>query len=156
MAYTDSLTGIFNRRKCEEEFVNMDQSGKTFGMISFDLNNLKTTNDTKGHEMGDLLIRSFAQILNDTFGKHGLVCRMGGDEFIVLFPSMKGVNLPVLYDNLQKNIDRTNARIPNLDISTAYGFCDNSSPPEWKSSDVYREADAMMYQHKIAMKGTAR
>lgn len=156
MAYTDSLTGIFNRRKCEEEFVNMDQSGNTFGMISFDLNNLKTTNDTKGHEMGDLLIRSFAQILNDTFGKHGLVCRMGGDEFIVLFPSMKGVNLPVLYDNLQKNIDSTNARIPNLDISTAYGFCDNSKHPEWKSSDVYREADAMMYQHKIAMKGAAR
>lgn len=156
MAYTDSLTGIFNRRKCEEEFVNMDQSGKTFGMISFDLNNLKTTNDTKGHEMGDLLIRSFAQILNDTFGKHGLVCRMGGDEFIVLFPSMKGVNLPVLYDTLQKNIDSTNARIPNLDISTAYGFCDNSKHPEWKSSDVYREADALMYQHKIAMKGAAR
>lgn len=156
MAYTDSLTGIYNRRRCEEEFVNMDQSGKTFGIISFDLNNLKTTNDTKGHEMGDLLIRSFARILDDTFGKYGLVCRMGGDEFIVLFPNMKGVNLPALYSDLQKNIDSTNAKIPNLDISTAYGFCDNSKHPEWKSSDVYREADALMYQHKIAMKGTAR
>lgn len=156
MAYTDSLTGIYNRRRCEEEFVNMDQSGKTFGIISFDLNNLKTINDSKGHEMGDLLIRSFARILDDTFGKQGIVCRMGGDEFIVLFPNMKGVNLPALYSDLQKNIDSTNARIPNLDISTAYGFCDNSKHPEWKSADVYREADALMYQHKIAMKGTAR
>ena len=63
LAYQDSLTGLFNRRKCEEEFKHMNESDQPFGMISFDLNNLKKINDTKGHEMGDKLICAFATIL---------------------------------------------------------------------------------------------
>lgn len=152
MAYKDPLTQIGNRRKCDEEFTKLDASNKVVGIICFDLNNLKKTNDIEGHEKGDLLIRSFAEVLDKTFGKGGLVCRMGGDEFTVIFPNMKGIDIDKLFDNLKENIQKKNEDVPGLNISTAYGFCDNSVNREWKSMDVYKEADKRMYEHKMSMK----
>lgn len=152
MAYKDSLTEISNRRRCEEEFVRMDESDKTYGMICFDLNNLKKTNDILGHEKGDLLIRSFAEVLNETYGEVGIPCRMGGDEFIVLFPDVTDINLRELYANLKDNIIKKNSVIEGVRITTAIGYSDNSVHKEWKSADIYREADKKMYNNKVAMK----
>ena len=152
MAYTDSLTEISNRRRCEKEFEKMDMSDKTYGMICFDLNNLKKANDILGHEKGDLLIRSFAEVLNETYGEVGIPCRMGGDEFIVLFPDVTGINLRELYDRLKENIIRKNSEIEGVRITTAIGYSDNSVHKEWKSADIYRDADRKMYNNKMAMK----
>lgn len=152
MAYKDPLTQISNRRRCDEELEALDKTNKVFGIISFDLNNLKKVNDIEGHEKGDLLIRSFAEVLDETYGKLGIVCRMGGDEFTVVFPNMKNVEIDKLDAQLKENIIKKNEMNPGLNISTAYGFCDNSVNREWKSADIYREADKKMYENKIAMK----
>lgn len=152
MAYLDPLTQIGNRRKCDEEFKKLDKTNAVYGMISFDLNNLKKVNDNEGHEKGDLLIRSFAEVLKTTYEKYGVVCRMGGDEFIVVFPSLKNVDIDKLDKQLHANIDKKNKEIPDLNISTAYGFSDNRNNHEWKSADIYRDADRKMYENKIAMK----
>lgn len=152
MAYKDSLTQIGNRRKCDEVLADLDERGKTFGMICFDLNNLKKVNDIEGHEKGDLLIRSFAEVLSKTFEEYGIVCRMGGDEFTVILPDMGKIDTDKLFEKLQDNISKKNEEIPGLNISTAYGFSHNCLHSDWTSNDIYRDADQKMYDNKMAMK----
>ena len=101
MAYIDDLTGLANRRKCEQVWDGLDESKENYGIFAFDLNLLKQTNDTKGHAVGDLLIRTFAKTLSKVFSEYGVVGRIGGDEFVVFIDDVKkaiekykGENIP--------------------------------------------------------------
>lgn len=152
LAYTDALTGISNRRRCEEELDRIDNEDKNYGILAFDLNNLKHTNDSKGHEQGDLLITEFAKILERIFGEIAVVGRMGGDEFIVIMADMDKIVLNTLLEKMKKQIEMTNEIHPELHMSVAYGFCRKD---EYKGMDVkavYRKADARMYDMKLSMK----
>ncbi len=152
LAYTDSLTGLANRRKCEDLFDELDISEKVYGILTFDLNNLKLTNDTQGHESGDLLLIKFADVLQSIFGEAGTVCRMGGDEFIVIIRDIKVVDVRALVDKMEAAIERINQEDENLHLSTAYGFCRSNEPRCKDVKSVYRKADARMYKQKNAMK----
>jgi diguanylate cyclase (GGDEF)-like protein len=151
MAYTDALTGIYNRRKCEEEWDKLD-AGRNYGILAFDLNNLKKMNDTNGHEMGDLLIKTFAEVLQTVFGENGVVGRMGGDEFMVIFPDMSKIELDRLLKKFEKQIEKVNEQTKNLNMSAAYGYCGQAENPGCDAREIYRMADARMYEKKIAMK----
>lgn len=155
MAYHDDMTGIANRRRCEELWDSLDESRNNYGIFAFDLNFLKKTNDTKGHAMGDLLIQSFAQVLSKIFQEVGVVGRIGGDEFVVIIPDMKNVDKQELTKQLEEEIKRTNMENPDLHLSTAYGFCSHDEYPDFDSRKIYRKADEFMYEKKVAMK-TAR
>lgn len=152
IAYTDALTGISNRRKCEEVFDELDK-GNNYGILAFDLNNLKKMNDSNGHEKGDLLIKTFAQTLESIFGEYGTVGRMGGDEFMVLFPDMSKVNLDSLIVKFEEKTKQVNEQMPELmNMSAAYGYCGRTENPHSDAREIYRMADAKMYEKKIAMK----
>jgi diguanylate cyclase (GGDEF)-like protein len=151
MAYTDALTGISNRRRCEEEWDKLD-TYRNFGILAFDLNNLKKMNDTKGHEMGDLLIKTFASVLNEAFGEVGVVGRMGGDEFMVIFQDMSKVDLDALMVKFEACVEKANKEHENLNMSAAYGYCGSQENPGCDAREIYRMADARMYEKKIAMK----
>lgn len=152
MAYVDEMTGVANRRRCEEIWDSLDKNESDYGIFAYDLNFLKKTNDTKGHAMGDLLIRSFAQCLSRVFEKHGTVGRIGGDEFVVFISDMKNINIQSLIKQLEDEIEKTNLENPDLNISTAYGFCSHREYPNYDSRTIYRTADSNMYENKIAMK----
>lgn len=152
MAYIDELTGVANRRRCEEIWNSLDESGENYGIFAFDLNFLKRTNDTMGHMVGDKLIKLFAQCLSNVFEEYGTVGRIGGDEFIVFIPSMKKVNKKYLEKLLEQEIELMNQKNPELQISTAYGFCAHAEYPEYDARKLYRKADAIMYENKAAMK----
>ncbi|MCI7789361.1 MAG: GGDEF domain-containing protein, partial [Lachnospiraceae bacterium] len=152
MAYHDDMTGIANRRRCEELWDSLDESRNNYGIFAFDLNFLKKTNDTKGHAMGDLLIQSFAQVLSKIFQEVGVVGRIGGDEFVVIIPDMNNVDKQELTKQLEEEIKRTNMENPDLHLSTAYGFCSHDEYPDFDSRKIYRKADEFMYEKKVAMK----
>lgn len=152
MAYHDDMTGIANRRRCEELWDSLDESRNNYGIFAFDLNFLKKTNDTKGHAMGDFLIQSFAQVLSKIFQEVGVVGRIGGDEFVVIIPDMNNVDKQELTKQLEEEIKRTNMENPDLHLSTAYGFCSHDEYPDFDSRKIYRKADEFMYEKKVAMK----
>jgi diguanylate cyclase (GGDEF)-like protein len=155
MAYSDVLTGIYNRRKCEEAMDEIDSTkNKNFAIISFDLNNLKITNDTLGHEKGDLLLKSFASVLDEVFGGYATVGRMGGDEFIVIFTNTALINIGFLLERLNRRVEKVNERYTDLGISVAYGCCSSRDYPGRSAREIYRVADSLMYERKIAMKRT--
>lgn len=156
MAYVDGLTGVANRRRCEEIWDSFDREAIDYGIYSFDLNFLKKTNDTMGHAEGDELIKRFAGVLSLVFGQVGTVGRFGGDEFVVFIPDMENVNIQQLEQHMEEEIGKENKKSSGPKLSAAYGFCRHRDYPELDSRQIYRIADQNMYQKKAEMKGEIR
>lgn len=87
-ARTDALTGLYNRTafaKYTEHYIVQDENaGKIAALMLIDIDNFKQANDTMGHAYGDHILMVFSEILTEAAGRHALVGRLGGDEFIVL------------------------------------------------------------------------
>ena len=161
-AYEDPVTGLYNRAYSEKRFKELSKKKTPFLLINMDLNGLKKTNDTYGHEVGDRLIFRFATALSEGFSDIGETYRMGGDEFMVLVaePDMKKVR-----EAFQKLFERTEAYSYGLPtkLSFAYGmaasgqFEDVPEEHEGKRAElVYQLADQKMYAMKQAQKNTSQ
>ena len=83
-ASTDPLTGLANRRRCLREISNRIRLRTPFGILLFDLNKFKRVNDTLGHAAGDSLLQQVSRRLSEQAFQEDLVCRWGGDEFVVV------------------------------------------------------------------------
>lgn len=90
LAYTDYLTGLANRRafieRAEEILFQMQRTSGELAVLLLDLDHFKLINDMYGHEVGDLVLKRFAQICHKTLRKVDLVGRLGGEEFAILLP----------------------------------------------------------------------
>lgn len=85
-AQTDPLTGLFNRRTLDSFIQNWISQNQAFSIMVMDLDNFKRVNDTYGHEMGDEVLKFLAHSLQRLMGKDNVICRFGGEEFVVLVP----------------------------------------------------------------------
>ena len=85
----DELTGLFNRRKYQDDVREYQRSpSRTVGIIFADVDNLKITNDAKGHEAGDKLILRVTDKLRQAFYGHAIY-RVGGDEFVIVVKDLE-------------------------------------------------------------------
>jgi diguanylate cyclase (GGDEF)-like protein/PAS domain S-box-containing protein len=86
----DSLTGLYNRRyfqeSLEREIRRVKRKGSTLGVMMLDLDRFKQFNDSFGHEAGDLLLRSLADLLHRRVRGEDVACRYGGEEFALILP----------------------------------------------------------------------
>ncbi|MFC5529339.1 sensor domain-containing diguanylate cyclase [Cohnella yongneupensis] len=85
-AQTDPLTGLYNRRTLDQFVKQYISQGMSFSILIMDLDNFKKVNDTYGHDRGDEVLRFLANALRDNLGEDCLICRFGGEEFVVLVP----------------------------------------------------------------------
>jgi diguanylate cyclase (GGDEF)-like protein len=90
LAAHDSLTGLFNRRRFDEELARELAESKRLqrggALLWFDLDNFKRVNDTHGHSVGDEVLISFAELLKSESRAYSALARFGGDEFVMLVP----------------------------------------------------------------------
>ena len=151
-AKRDSLTGLRNTTSYKswvEEF-DKDIKNKTanFGVAVFDLNQLKKTNDTYGHDVGDKLIAASAKLISAIF-KRSPVFRIGGDEFLAVLQHRDLETCEKLFVKLDLECAKTfideNGEIP---ISVARGFARFDSDKDSNFNDVFKRADNAMYEHK--------
>ncbi|RLJ59333.1 diguanylate cyclase [Litoreibacter meonggei] len=84
-AYTDTLTGLQNRRSMDSLLRHLEASGEPFGLMHLDLDHFKQVNDTFGHGAGDHVLKVVAGVLQDETRASDLVARVGGDEFVLIF-----------------------------------------------------------------------
>ena len=85
-ANTDPLTGLLNRRSLENQVRAMRNGQVPFAVVLADLDHFKILNDTHGHDAGDRALRVFARTMRTVVGRDDLVCRYGGEEFVLVLP----------------------------------------------------------------------
>lgn len=87
-ASTDGLTGLPNRRQLEADIAVLVESETPFVMVIADLDKFKRLNDTYGHEVGDKALQLFARVLAENVRGNDVVARLGGEEFVLVYPNM--------------------------------------------------------------------
>ncbi len=87
-AATDALTGLLNRRALHERATAVQSCESVYSVAIADLDHFKALNDTFGHETGDAAIVAFARALTQATVGRDVVCRLGGEEFVVMFPGV--------------------------------------------------------------------
>ncbi len=148
LAYTDPLTGLSNRARCEQMITMLTEEHATYTIISLDLNKLKQVNDTLGHHEGDRLITGFSTILTDCFWDANLIGRMGGDEFIVILLEDRALNVTRRIHELYALINEWNHKEQNFKYSVSYGYAYSYEVPSGSAQEVYMLADNRMYEMK--------
>lgn len=150
LSYRDSLTGLYNRRYLDvkgQQFVNKAAGPLT--VIMADCNYLKHTNDTYGHEYGDLLLKRAARIIRDALPTSSIVLRIGGDEFLLLCPGCSAAQAQALLADIRARFAReSDDRIP---LSVAFGCCTQEQAP-FSLREAYHSADRAMYLDKHRIK----
>ena len=147
MAATDGLTGLGNRRGFDNEAdMIMERGGISETIVvMMDVNGLKQVNDTYGHEAGDALLISAANVMKDAFSEYGSVYRTGGDEFIALL-NTKEDRMPELRDRLDTlAAGQTFPGKYTLSISMGWAV---SSGDNDSIAAMERKADERMYMDK--------
>lgn len=93
-AFTDTLTGLKNRRASDSLLERLEKTNASFGLMHLDLDYFKQVNDTHGHAAGDYVLQHVASALKSATRADDLVARVGGDEFVLIFKDC--VDLAVL------------------------------------------------------------
>lgn len=148
MLQVDAVTGLLNRR-CYD--VNITDMGSRSVIVLLDIDQFKRVNDTYGHSVGDLCLRSVAQELTAVYGRYGLCYRIGGDEFcVVLHDSLE--KLPMLNQLFLARIRRLQERDSRMSgVSMGYAYYDAAAS---NIRDVIQEADTMLYRNKTWQSGS--
>ena len=155
LAYKDGLTGVRNQASYMD-YVNelqkqMNQGKVKFAVGVFDVNELKKTNDTFGHEYGDQLIKSASMLICKVFS-HSPVFRIGGDEFVVILQNSdyeEKEQLFTEFDEKMKSVIVDSSH--DISLSIAYGIACYTK--EMDTYDmVFQAADHAMYEKKKEMK----
>ena len=155
MAYHDSLTGLPNRKLFSDRLgialTQAQRNKKEVGIAMLDLDNFKEVNDTLGHAGGGLLLKAAAERLSAALRKSDTVARMGGDEFVLILPELKGMEDAIQV--AQKIVD--SFRKPflidthQLVVTTSIGIA--VYPNDGMDGDILlKNADIAMYQAKEA------
>ncbi|MDP2791595.1 MAG: sensor domain-containing diguanylate cyclase [Rectinemataceae bacterium] len=154
LSVTDDLTGLYNRRgftlAAEQELKHARRLKEGLVLLFFDLDNLKTINDTCGHAEGDKAIMEAARILRCAFRESDIVARWGGDEFIVLaldVPHGRIQSLLVRIDKVAQNYNQEHTFAHAITFSRGTAHYDPASPSSL--AELEKAADAMMYDEKL-------
>ena len=146
----DLLTGVNNRNAMNNrvlQFVSGEVHYRTVSVSFADLNGLKPINDNEGHNAGDALLKSAAEILKQTFSDCEIY-RAGGDEFVVVAIDVPKESLEARVETLRKK-----SKVKG-NVSFAIGFYHDENGGDIRKA--MREADALMYEDKKAHYSTAR
>lgn len=153
-AIIDHLTRLYNRRffdNCLKEIIlKTKQRKQPLSLIMIDINDFKAINDTYGHPIGDQVLQQFAQIMRRAVRRIDLVCRYGGDKFVIISPGSSKKTTQYIANRIVNSvkqrkmvIDGGDAVYLNLSIGLAT-FPDDASCPK----TLIKKADELLYEMK--------
>lgn len=145
-AATDSLTGLLNRRSFETQVAQARRDTPLVSIAMADLDHFKSLNDTYGHETGDRALRLFAQVLSGSVRHRDLVCRQGGEEFVVALLGCEGGTAHNILDTVRARLNAaiTVAGLPAFTVS--FGLVEGRDEDEL--SVLTARADAALFRAK--------
>jgi diguanylate cyclase (GGDEF)-like protein len=162
LAREDYLTGILNRRAFTEraidEVANAIRFKRPISLLLFDLDHFKDVNDKYGHAVGDLVLKSVAAVSKDTCRDGELVCRFGGEEFVILLHATEASFAQSLAERLRQALKEIEVEADRqvIKIAASFGLISlNTAEPSKASAEqvverLLAKADKMMYEVKVS------
>mgnify|MGYP001215709447 CR=1 FL=1 len=152
LAMTDGLTGLFNQRYFDinlgKEVRRALRYRKDLSVAIIDLDNFKQLNDTRGHVFGDLVLKRFGEILMSTSREEDIVCRYGGEEFVLLLPEVSTSGTIHLLERVREKIHSTPFFSEHRITFSAGVACFPTHYDEEDALSIVRAADRALYQAK--------
>lgn len=153
-AVVDSLTGLHNRRYLESHLASLIETAadrsRPLSLMILDLDHFKQVNDTYGHEAGDEVLRAFAGRLRSTVRGADLVCRLGGEEFIIVMPETSLEVAGTVAERVRQaiggslfSIEKGARQIP---VTVSIGIAERRSDKD--PERLLRRADRALYRSK--------
>jgi diguanylate cyclase (GGDEF)-like protein len=156
-ALMDGLTGLANRRQCEEsladELARVERFGGSLAVVVADLDWFKDVNDRYGHPAGDSLLRDFALLLQETLRDVDLAGRWGGEEFLLILPGTDLAGGAQVAERVRAALaSRIVLTVEGTPIPVTASFGVAAVPPAKTASELFAAADAALYEAKRAGK----
>jgi diguanylate cyclase (GGDEF)-like protein len=156
-ALVDGLTGIANRRQCEDalvaEIARAERLDSTLTLVLADLDDFKAVNDAHGHAVGDDVLRTFADVLRSTVRDTDLAGRWGGEEFLLLLPGAEAVGAAQLADRVREAFaERSSIGRDGEIVTVTCSFGVAQYRPGDTQRELFGAADRALYQAKRAGK----
>jgi diguanylate cyclase (GGDEF)-like protein/PAS domain S-box-containing protein len=163
LAGRDMLTGLFNRRRFQEELdrelIRHRRYGGGGAVLALDLDGFKHVNDSLGHAAGDELIASLAGTMRRTLRDSDIIARIGGDEFVVILPEADEHAAVLASERLLSAIGRdgiTFSSNRHAQVTTSIGVAAFDVAKHLLAEEILHEADIAMYEAKAAGKNRIR
>jgi two-component system cell cycle response regulator len=155
MAITDGLTGLHNRRYMESHLGTLvDQAsmrGKPLAVLVLDIDYFKAVNDTWGHDAGDEVLREFAQRLRKSVRGIDLVCRLGGEEFVVVMPDTDAGVASIVAERIRNRVAGEPFAIHKgaraIDVTVSIGMAQRLGG-DTDADTILKRADQALYRAK--------
>jgi two-component system cell cycle response regulator len=145
LAVRDGLTGLFNRRYFNElimvEVNRLKRSPVALSLLMLDIDNFKNYNDNQGHPAGDILLKDAAKVFKNSVRPSDIVCRYGGEEFIIILPQTDKTAAKIVSERLRVQVE--------LYLPTTVSIGIASIPEDTQEiSGLIEKADNALYQAK--------
>ncbi len=149
----DELTGVYNRRvgltMLEQEIHQSQREGKPLSICFVDINGLKKVNDTWGHDEGDFLIQSISGVMREELRKGDLLCRLGGDEFLMVYKNCNYANAVKIWERIDEELRELNSEsLKEYEISVSRGILEYNQSLHADVHEFINQADKKMYVNK--------
>ena len=146
----DALTGLYNRMAYEMFMGETDR--ENIALLLIDVDRFKTINDTYGHDVGDRILQKVAVILKNSFRSVDIICRIGGDEFIVILTRANSSMSQMVVEKIARAnelLQNPDDGLPKTSVSAGAAFADRQNP----RGDIFKDADTALYRMKEAGRG---
>jgi diguanylate cyclase (GGDEF)-like protein len=157
LAHFDNLTGCYSRgyglALLEEQIKTANRKKNSILLLYLDVDKFKEINDTYGHKEGDSLLKEGVQLFKSTLREVDIICRIGGDEFLLIFPDNSLNNVPLIRERLSKNLEKLNKSLNKpykISFSTGLSVYDPFNPQSVEK--LIHLADQAMYEDKSKKK----
>ena len=155
-AMHDALTGAYTFRvlssRLEEELNRASRTGTSIAVLFIDLDKFKPVNDVHGHAAGNLILRNVARILTEATRTSDIVCRYGGDEFVIILVNPDREGAGQVAEQIRERVAdmriATNEGYAGVTLSIGVAYHSGVTQAELSAEDLMAEADAALYVAK--------
>ena len=154
LASFDPLTGLNNRRFLERHLARLIDDARArcspLALMIVDIDHFKRVNDTFGHDVGDEILKAFSQRLRAVIRAGDLLCRLGGEEFVMVLPGADSANAASIAERARLAIEQEDFAVASasrpLAITASIGLAEGGETQDWR--ELYRRADQALYRAK--------
>jgi diguanylate cyclase (GGDEF)-like protein len=150
-AVIDQLTGMLNRKALSTRVVELAQqselTGESVGIVVGDLDHFKSVNDTRGHSVGDAVLKEVAYLLRKQLRAFDLAYRLGGEEFLILLPGADLAGAAELAERLREGVGAEGVA-GGVAITMSFGVGASEQGEPFDYERVFKMADAALYRAK--------